>query len=105
MNESVPSAASDPTFGIDKAEHVIVSASITSLVYFGASKVLPHWPALAVAAGSTMAVGLGKERWDTKHQSRWSWKDLAADAAGVLLTAAITTAIRSWGRRSRYVQR
>jgi len=105
MNESVPSAASDPTFGIDKAEHVIVSASIAGLVYVGASRVLPHWPALAVAAGSTMAAGLGKERWDTKHHSQWSWKDLAADAAGLLLTAAITTAIRSWGRRSPHMQR
>ena len=100
MKESVPSAASDPTFGMDKAEHVIVSASIAGLVYVGASRVLPHWPALAVAAGSTMAVGLGKERWDNKHHSQWSWKDLAADAGGVLLTAAITTAIRGWRRRS-----
>ena len=100
MNESVPSVVSDSTFGMDKAEHVIVSASIAGLVYVGASRVLSHWPALAVAAGSTLAVGLDKERWDEKHHSRWSWKDLAADAAGVLLTAAITTAMRSWRRRS-----
>ena len=105
MSESVPSAASDPTFGIDKAKHVIVSASIAGLVYVGASRVLSHWPALAVAAGSAMAAGLSKERWDTKHQSRWSWKDLAADAAGVLLTAAIATATRGWRRRSPYTQR
>jgi uncharacterized protein YfiM (DUF2279 family) len=105
MKELARSAASDPMFGIDKAVHVIVSAGIASLVYAGASRVLPHWPALAVAAGSTMAVGLDKERWDANHRSRWSWKDLAADAAGVLLTVAVTTAIRSWGRRSPYRQR
>ena len=96
---AVAAAASDSTFSIDKAEHVIVSAGVAGLVYVGAARVLPHWPALAVAAGSTMAAALGKEWWDTKHDSYWSWKDLAADATGVLLTAAITTAVRSWGRR------
>jgi uncharacterized protein YfiM (DUF2279 family) len=96
---AVATAASDSTFSIDKAEHVVVSAGVAGLVYVGAARVLPHWPALAVAAGSTMAAALGKEWWDTKHDSHWSWKDLAADATGVLLTAAITTAVRSWGRR------
>ena len=96
---AVASAAIDSIWSIDKAEHVIAGAGITGLVYVGAARVLPHWPALAVAAGTTMAVGLGKEWWDTGHDSYWSWKDLAADATGVLLTAAITTAARSWWRR------
>ena len=95
---AVAAAAIDSTWSIDKAEHVIVSAGVAGLVYVGAAKVLPHWPALAVAAGSTMTLALGKEWWDTKHDSYWSWKVLAADATGVLLTPAITTAVRSWGR-------
>jgi uncharacterized protein YfiM (DUF2279 family) len=97
---AVAPAAIDSTFSIDKAEHLVVSAGVSGLIYVGAARVLPHWPALAVAAGSTMAVALGKECWDaTRYDSYWSWKDLAADATGVLLTAAIATAVKSWGKR------
>lgn len=47
--------------------------------------------ALPVAAGATLALGLAKEIADSQRQRHphFCWRDLAADAAGVALAAAV----------------
>ena len=50
-----------------------------------------NWDALPVAAGAALALGLAKEVADSQREvgPHFCWRDLAADAAGVALAAAV----------------
>lgn len=79
----------------DKAMHLGASFGIALGGYLvlteGAG--LDRTPARPLAAGAALAAGLAKEYADerrTRHPL-FSWKDLAADAAGVALALAVTT--------------
>ena len=79
----------DPWFGKDKLEHFAASFIIESWAHTtfrarGASYAQASWGAAAVTA----AAGVGKEMWDRTHHGDFSYRDLAADGAG-LLTAAV----------------
>ena len=87
----------DPWFGVDKAEHIATCLGISFVSYVVADDVLHnHWKSLAVASAATMAVGFGKELYDIRGEG-FSWRDICADAVGVAITAAISTAVN--GRR------
>ncbi|MFI5231903.1 MAG: hypothetical protein ACHQSE_05255 [Gemmatimonadales bacterium] len=82
--------AADPWFGFDKLEHFAVSAIIqswahTTLRASGASYAQASWGAAAVTAGA----GIGKELWDRHHHGDFSYRDLAADGAGLLSGAVM----------------
>ena len=83
----------DPWFGIDKAQHFTFSALfVLAGQYVLTDKAdLSGGRALPLACGGTLALGLAKEIHDANRPRRplFSWKDLAADAAGVALGAAI----------------
>jgi uncharacterized protein YfiM (DUF2279 family) len=78
----------------DKAAHVFAGFWTAGVGYAAASRLdaeAPERRAAAVAAGLT--AGVAKEAFDALVQrERFSWKDLVADAAGILLLVAVTAA-------------
>jgi uncharacterized protein YfiM (DUF2279 family) len=81
---------SDPWFGFDKLEHFAASAIIESWAHTtfrarGASYARASWGAAAVTAGA----GIGKELWDRTHHGDFSFRDLAADGAGLVSGAVL----------------
>jgi uncharacterized protein YfiM (DUF2279 family) len=74
--------ASNRLLGRDKVLHFVFSFAVTLTVYFGTG-------ALGYAAIIAGAIGLAKEVRDDTHGGSWSWLDLAADAAGILLAIPI----------------
>ena len=68
-------------FGIDKVAHFALSAFLC----LAASRFLPVWAGIA----ATMALGIGKELYDARTGGRWDWKDLLADALGVMVATII----------------
>jgi uncharacterized protein YfiM (DUF2279 family) len=83
----------DPWLGPDKALHAGGSFLMTlSGQYLLTDKTgLSNGEALPLAAGATLSLGLLKEILDSRRAVRphFSWRDLAADAAGVALAAAL----------------
>lgn len=83
----------DPWLGPDKALHAGGSFLMTLAGQYVLTDKggLSDGQALPVAAGSTLALGLLKEVADSRRARRphFSWRDLAADAAGVALAAAV----------------
>ncbi len=73
----------DRWFARDKALHFAVSAVVQ-----GASHAVyrangfAYRDAAWTAGATTLAVGVGKELWDRRAGRVFSWRDLAADAAG-----------------------
>ncbi len=87
-------APPDDWLGRDKALHLGASFLITlSGQYVLVDKAdLSNGRALPVSAGVALALGLAKEVADSRRPRHplFSWRDLAADAAGVALAAAVT---------------
>lgn len=82
--------ASDPWLGFDKLEHFAASTIIqswahTTLRAHGASYAQASWGAAAITASA----GIGKEIWDRHHHGDFSYRDLAADGAGLLSGAVL----------------
>jgi putative lipoprotein len=84
----------DDWLGADKAEHVGASTAIGA---GGDALVRPLVPDRAHARLFAFEIALGagaaKETWDALGHGDPSWKDLAWDAAGALVGAAIAWAI------------
>lgn len=73
----------DRWFGRDKVKHFVVSA----LIQGAGHSVLrangfEYREAAWTAGAATLGVGVGKEVWDRHRGRAFSWRDLAADAAG-----------------------
>ncbi len=88
-------APPDDWIGRDKAYHAVGSFALTlaahaALIAGGADAA----EALPIAAGATLFLGLMKETADRARPAapHFSWRDLAADAAGVLATVALVAA-------------
>jgi uncharacterized protein YfiM (DUF2279 family) len=78
--------APDRWLGLDKFWHLTASFAATGAGYhllhnrLGAG----HRPSAGVAIGATAGLGIGKELLDRRGpERRFSWRDLAADAAGI----------------------
>lgn len=86
-------ARADEWIARDKALHLGASFLLTlSGQYVLVDKAgLPNGDALPVSAGTALALGLVKEVADARRprDPHFCWRDLAADAAGVLLAAAV----------------
>jgi uncharacterized protein YfiM (DUF2279 family) len=73
----------DGWFGADKLKHAILSAFVESVSYAALRSVrVERGPALGVAAGVTLSVGVGKEWHDHRRGERFSVRDLSWDVAG-----------------------
>lgn len=90
---SVPAPPRDEWLARDKALHAGGSFLLTlSGQYLLTDKTrLEDGDALPVAAGAALALGLLKEVADSRRERHphFCWRDLAADAAGVALGAAV----------------
>ena len=83
----------DVWYGDDKIRHVLSSFISTTLLTQVGSRSI-EWKkrnAKIYAAGTTMSLGFVKELYDRrKPGNHFCWKDLAADAAGVLIGLVIS---------------
>ncbi len=83
----------DDWFGRDKALHAGGSFLLTLAGQYVLTDkaALSNGDALPVAAGAALALGLAKEVMDSRRERgpHFCWRDLAADAAGVALAAAV----------------
>ncbi len=87
---AVPAMADDPWLSADKAKHFFTSAFIQTAAYSALrTATVSKEGSLAGAAVLTAGVGVGKELWDRKFGGDPSWKDLAADGAGILAASLI----------------
>jgi putative lipoprotein len=81
-----PHPDDDRWFAIDKFWHFSASFVTVGAAYdFGAYrlKLSSPWPT-TLALGGTVTLGVSKELYDLAGPTRhFSWKDLAADAAGI----------------------
>jgi putative lipoprotein len=87
---AAPARPDDGWLSADKAKHFLTSAFVQSVSFSalraaGVSKDGSLIGATIVSAG----VGAGKELWDRKFGGDPSWKDLAADGAGILAASLV----------------
>lgn len=84
-----------PRPGSDKVKHFFLSAFMQSVAFSVARTAGMDRPeAQAIAAASTMSIGLLKELNDRRVGRSFSTADLAWDAAGALAAAAILNGTR-----------
>lgn len=73
----------DRWLGRDKAKHFVVSALLQGTTHAVLRANGRDYREASLTAGAvTLGVGVGKEVWDARRGRVFSWKDLAADAAG-----------------------
>lgn len=81
----------DPWLRADKAKHFGVSTAISAAAaqaYLNDNQ--SDCRAMRSAFAFTMAIGAGKEIYDSEvRRVGWSWRDLVADAAGALAGSAL----------------
>ncbi len=88
-------APRDPWFGRDKLYHVVGSALIQGAGHaLGRSAGLDYREAAWTAAGLTLSAGVAKELHDRADGRFFSWRDLAADAAGAATGAVVVRQTR-----------
>lgn len=86
--------AEDAWLGRDKALHFGASATLAAAGYgVGAALFPARAHALALGAGVAAAAGIGKEALDATGYGDPSWKDLAADGAGLVVGLALAWAV------------
>jgi putative lipoprotein len=91
------SAGQDKWFGKDKGMHVLTSAYLVGVSYrtYNGEFKNPPDNSRVFAVSLSAGVGIGKEVWDLKHPKHSaSWKDLAADAAGITLGLILFTYLK-----------
>jgi putative lipoprotein len=84
--------AQDKWFAKDKADHLIVSAFLTGMGYYAAQKEFEfnHRQSKTFAVGFSISLGLLKETYDGLYKkTKFSFKDLVADLAGIGLALII----------------
>lgn len=83
-------APADSWFARDKLNHFVVSF-VTQGVGHAVlrERGLEYREAAWTAGAFTAALGLSKEAWDVRRGRAFSWKDLAADAAGAGTAAVV----------------
>jgi uncharacterized protein YfiM (DUF2279 family) len=69
----------------DKLQHFGMSFAATAFAYAGARTMIEPDPAVVVAGAAALLAGIAKEIHDARAGRRFSFKDLAWDAAGVAL--------------------
>ena len=88
-----PDPLPDDWLARDKAMHLGTSFLMTLAGQYVLTDkgTMTNGEALPVAAGATLALGLAKEVMDSQRERdpHFCWRDLAADAAGVALAAAV----------------
>ena len=83
-------APADSWFGRDKLNHFVVSFVAQGVGHAVLrDRGLEYREAAWTAAAFTAALGLSKEAWDMRRGRAFSWKDLAADAAGAGTAAVV----------------
>lgn len=85
-----PAAARDPWLSADKAKHLLTSMVVES-VSFSALRATHQSKkgSLIGATALTASIGVGKELYDRKFGGDPSFKDLAADGAGIVAAAVV----------------
>ncbi len=89
-------ADGDEWLGRDKALHFAASVALSSGAYVGAAwalKVDPLWERAAIGAGTSLAIGAGKELYDMTGAGDPSWKDFAWDAIGTAVGVGLALAV------------
>ena len=85
-----PVRADDGWLSADKAKHFFTSAFVQTVAYSALrTTAVSRKGSLAGATVISAGVGVGKEVWDRKFGGDPSWKDLAADGAGILAASLI----------------
>ncbi len=79
----------DRWFGRDKAYHFAASAAIQSVAHGVLRTSNDYRTASGVAGLTTLTVGISKEIYDRADGRYFSWRDLAADAAGGVTGAVV----------------
>jgi putative lipoprotein len=83
-------AGDDRWLGADKARHFFTSALLDCLAYSAIRTTRVSQQGALVSAGVlTAGVGIGKELYDRKSGGDPSFKDLAADGAGIATATAL----------------
>ncbi len=84
-------STADRWLGSDKPVHAL-AAYVAAGSGYGAGIESGRGPAerRRAAIGVALAASLAKETFDVAQGERWSWKDLGADAAGILLFVGLT---------------
>lgn len=78
----------DRWFTVDKGYHLIGSIICTTGISNSCMQFadIKKEKSIQIGAGSTFALGLGKEFWDGRQKDNiFSWKDLSADILGILI--------------------
>lgn len=86
----MPSTAQDRWLGADKLKHVAVAAAVQGASYAALRLGTDHRQAIVGATVTTAALSLFKEQLD-RTGTGFSVRDLAWDAAGILLTTLLLT--------------
>jgi uncharacterized protein YfiM (DUF2279 family) len=87
--------APDPWLAEDKLRHFFTSLAAANMAYGGARLVsMERRPALLAAGAAAGAAGLLKEVRDRRRGGRFSYRDLAWDAAGIAVGLAVVAQVR-----------
>ena len=74
----------DRWFGADKVKHLLVNALAQCAAYSALQYVgVPHRTRLGGSLAAGAALGVGRELYDRRAKGRFSYRDLAWDAAGL----------------------
>jgi len=76
----------DPLFGEDKAQHLLISFSVS--VILAVAMLWLHTAlliALVVSSFVTILIGVGKEAWDSRSLGCFSIPDIIADLIGIAI--------------------
>lgn len=88
-------ASKDSWFGQDKMKHLVTSFAATTMGYAGLRTTgVDHRSAALLAVAGAGTLGVLKEAYDRAHARPFSFRDLAWDALGVAIGAALVDRTR-----------
>ena len=94
LNQNIKRSLHDQWFSQDKAHHFMVSAFLTGFSYYAFKQEFGQSSesAATAAVSVSFSIGIGKEIYDgVSGKGTPSWKDIVADAAGVMFGILIVT--------------